>query len=332
LHIFIRTLDRRPQTSYNKGDTLETHEGVAIMFLFRRWRRRRAEQASPAEPRRRFLQLGERRYVNDAPYLLPKDLKETDRLDFQHFMLRFLLRGNFAAPLRNPGAILDVGSGTNRWAMEMARQFPHANVVGMDLVAAPTPPTDQPENFVFVQGNIFDGLAFADATFDFVHQRLLILATPAERWPDVVRELARVTRPGGWVESVESIGLVQFVDGQPPGNSPNLLRLNEWSAAACSKRGIDLSMSQRIGELMQAAGLTQVAQREIPIPLGEYGDRVGTMMEANYFAALGGLRNLVLALQVTTPEAYDAAVAAARAEIASRRCTFPYYVAYGQKR
>lgn len=302
------------------------------MFFFRRFRRRHHEQNATQEPRRRFLQLGERRYVSDAPYLLPKDLKETDRLDFQHFMLRYLLRGNFAAPLRNPKDILDVGSGTNRWAMEMARQFPSANVVGVDLVAAPTPPTDQPENFVFVPGNVFDGLAFAANSFDFVHQRLLILATPAERWPAVLRELVRVARPGGWVESVESIGLVHFVDHQPPGNSPHLLRLNEWSAAACSKRGIDLGMSQRIGVLMQEAGLTQVAQREIPIPLGDYGDRVGTMMEANYFAALGGLRNLVLALQVTTPEAYDAAVAAARGEIAARRCIFPYYVAYGQKR
>ncbi len=301
------------------------------MFFLRRFRRQRQDQPANAEPRRRFLQLGGRRYVSDAPYLLPKDLKETDRLDFQHFMLRYLLRGNFAAPLRAPASILDIGSGTNRWAGEMAHQFTHANVVGVDLVAAPNQATDLPDNFVFVQGNVMDGLPFAANNFDFVHQRLLILALPAEAWPRDMAELVRVTRPGGWVESVESIGLVHFVDDQPPEMSPNLLRLNEWSATACSKRGIDLGLSQRIGALMQQAGLVQVVQREIPIPLGAYGDRVGTMMEANYFAALGGLRNLVLAMQVTSPEAYDAAVAAAKGEIAARRCTFPYYVAYGQK-
>ena len=35
--------------------------------------------------------------------------------------------------------------------------------------------------------------------------RLLVLALPYDRWPFVVSELTRVTRPGGWVESVEAL-------------------------------------------------------------------------------------------------------------------------------
>jgi hypothetical protein len=59
-----------------------------------------------------------------VPYLMPTDLEEMNRLDFQHYMLRYALRGNYTTPVRNPGSILDVGTGTRRWAREMAQLFP----------------------------------------------------------------------------------------------------------------------------------------------------------------------------------------------------------------
>jgi len=41
--------------------------------------------------------MDDRRRLRDAPYVLPSDDKEINRLDFQHYMLRYALRGNFAA-------------------------------------------------------------------------------------------------------------------------------------------------------------------------------------------------------------------------------------------
>src|SRR5689334_15401882 len=73
------------------------------------------------------------RLRHQAPYVLPHNDSEVKRLDFQHFLLRFGLRGNFAAPVRNVSSILDVGCGTGRWAMEVATIFPQANVIGVDL-------------------------------------------------------------------------------------------------------------------------------------------------------------------------------------------------------
>jgi 2-polyprenyl-3-methyl-5-hydroxy-6-metoxy-1,4-benzoquinol methylase len=94
-------------------------------------------QSQGAGEDRRFRQIGGRRYVRGSPYLLPKDDAEINRLDFQHYMLRFALRNNYLAPLGQPRDILDVGTGTGRWALEMALAFPGANVVGIDLVAPP---------------------------------------------------------------------------------------------------------------------------------------------------------------------------------------------------
>ena len=56
--------------------------------------------------------LGGCQRVRGVPYLLPKDLEEGNRLDFQHFILRYALQGNYATPLRSPSSILDVGTGT----------------------------------------------------------------------------------------------------------------------------------------------------------------------------------------------------------------------------
>src|SRR5690348_2751118 len=105
-----------------------------MAWLFGNGRANRAARQTRRGGGRRFLWLGGRRHLADAPYVLPSDEQEISRLDFQHYMLRYALRANYAAPVERPTSILDVGSGTGRWAMEMAQLFPQANVIGTDLV------------------------------------------------------------------------------------------------------------------------------------------------------------------------------------------------------
>lgn len=45
----------------------------------------------------------------------------------------------YVAPIDNPKTILDVGTGTGIWAIEMGDMFPDAKIIGTDL--APTQPT-----------------------------------------------------------------------------------------------------------------------------------------------------------------------------------------------
>src|SRR4051795_1295425 len=66
--------------------------------------------------------------------------------------LRLLLNDKlFLAPLENPTAILDVGTGTGIWAMDFADDYPGAQVVGIDL--SPIQPNYVPPNLQF---EIFD--------------------------------------------------------------------------------------------------------------------------------------------------------------------------------
>lgn len=300
------------------------------MSWLRFWRRRGdgADKATGQSGKRTPGDtLDDRKRLADAPYVLPSDDKEINRLDFQHYMLRYTLRGNYAAPIHQPMSILDVGSGTGRWGHEMARLFPGANVIGTDLVAPTTDTAPQgdttPDNYAFVQGNILEGLPFADGAFDFTHMRLLLFAIPEARWPDVTRELMRVTRPGGWVEMVET--------GPQQNGGPAMDQIVDWITRASLRRGVNPLLGPRIGEFLGAAGAVNVATRSIALPVGAYGGRVGRLAETDVLGVLAGVKGLVAAQGLATAETYDQAVTMARADLNRYQCTLPFYLAFGQR-
>ncbi len=287
------------------------------------WRRKGAvgERQERSEQTR---SVGGRTFTRGIPYTLPSDGEEINRLDFQHYMLRFALRGNYAAPLNGPRDILDVACGTVRWCAEMATLFPEANVVGLDV----TPPDPagvaamRLDNFAFVQGNMLEGLPFPNNSFDFVHQRLVIVALPTDQWVGQLQELLRVTRPGGWVELVEG-------DLLPGG--PGLQVLNALGEQLSQRRGMSFNNASRIDQYLRAAGARRVERRVIQLPVGKSAGRLGAMAEADYLAILSSVRGFLIAQGAITEERYNQALAQAQAEMASGRLTWPFYIAYAQK-
>jgi SAM-dependent methyltransferase len=208
-------------------------------------------------------------------YMLPRHETEIDRLDVQHYALRAALRGNHAAPLGRPAAILDVGSGTGQWAYDLCLEFPDALVVGLDLV--PGKVGHRPPNYRFVKANVLHGLPFADGTFDYVHQRLMVTALPVSTWPGVVRDLLRVTRPGGWVELVESGN-----DIEPRG--PATSRLFELAAQLAASYELDWkgSVCNVLDGYLRDAGADAVGTQTVPVPIGEWGGQVGSLMASDF--------------------------------------------------
>ena len=86
--------------------------------------------------------------------------------------------------------------------LNMASDYPLSTFVGIDI--APLFYDDGPANTAFFQCNILDGLPFPDNTFDFVRQGFLVICIDWHAWKDkVVKELIRVTKPGGYIELME---------------------------------------------------------------------------------------------------------------------------------
>lgn len=297
------------------------------MSWFRFWRRK-GDGAATIAKQNTADALDDRRRLTEAPYVLPSDDREINRLDFQHYMLRYSLRGNYAAPIQKPMSILDVGSGTGRWATEMARLFPNANVIGADI-AAPNPEAAQPDeagrpdNFAFVKGNVLEGLPFPDDSFDFTHMRLLLFAIPETRWPDVARELVRVTRPGGWIEMVET--------GPQQNGGPAMDQIVQWVTQASLRRGVNPLVGPRVGDYLRAAGAANVMNRDIALPVGAYGGRIGRLAETDVMGVLAGVKGLVAAQGIASPEDFERAAQTARIDLNQYQCTLPFYIAYGQR-
>ena len=136
--------------------------------------------------------------------------------------------------------------------------------------------------------------------------------------------MARVTRPGGWVEVVEA--------DTSKGGGAALQQAETWVAAVLARRNLDIHLARQLGPWLKQAGLSGVTVRQMDLPLGGYGGRVGGLVETDYFAAIDAMRAPVVALGLASEETYRSVAQAARDEVRKGRCTFPIYVVYGQRR
>ena len=99
-----------------------------------------------------------------------------------------------------------------------------------------------------------------------------------------MRDLVRVTRPGGWVELVESGS-----DIEPSG--PATTRLFELAAQLAASYELDRSgsVSSVLDDHLRAAGAEAVEKRSVPIPIGDWGGRVGSLMASELRSTFMGL-------------------------------------------
>lgn len=89
-------------------------------------------------------------------------------------------------------------------------------------------------------------------SFDLVHARTLLITVPQPA--EVLGEMVRLARPGGWVAGLEPD--TEAAICYPP--HPLFDRLNELFAIAFSRNGADPHFGRRMAELYRQAGLQDV--------------------------------------------------------------------------
>lgn len=195
----------------------------------------------------------------------------------------------FIAPITdNPQNILDLGTGSGIWAMDVADTYPSASVIGVDL--APTQPSMIPPNVQFEvlppsslllhahqcrtrtnqphlrQKQIDDvekDWLYPRNHFDFIHGRELIMAI--RDWPRLARQAFNHLRPGGYLQLCGSYPAFQSDDGTLPADS-----------AYIAMGQIFFDMSERVGasgreprnwkRYLEEAGYEDVVERVYKVP------------------------------------------------------------------
>jgi ubiquinone/menaquinone biosynthesis C-methylase UbiE len=260
-----------------------------------------------------------------ASYSLPRHPTEIDRLDVQHYVVRETVGANYLAPLRQPGLVLDVGCGPGQWAYDLCDEFPEAIVAGLDLV--PSKPR-RPPNFRLVRGNVLDGLPFVDDRFDFVHQRFLISGVPVRSFATEVRDLARVTRPGGWVQLVESDSQSWLA---PIG--PANLRLQEMGSQLVRPLGLDTTgvVHGSLERYLEQAGIEGVQRRSFAAAVGAWGGRIGELVATDFRAVYLRLGEVFESRLGLSRDESHALQASAQAEWEELQTRWSFTLVWGRK-
>ena len=140
-------------------------------------------------------------------YPLPNDDQECDRIDLKHHVMTLLCNGQLhLAPLPtnlppNSGfTILDIGTGTGIWALDMAEQYPNATIIGTDL--SPVQPEMVPDNVHFEIDDVeAPNWNWPENHFDYIHSRFMLSSISG--WQRYIRKAFQHIKPGGCFELQE---------------------------------------------------------------------------------------------------------------------------------
>ncbi|KAJ0310364.1 hypothetical protein COL516b_002164 [Colletotrichum fioriniae] len=209
-----------------------------------------------------------RRYhrYKEGQYHFPNDDDEQEREDMKHTMVVHLCGGKLhSAPLENPQRIIDVGTGTGIWAIDMGDEYPEAEIIGVDL--SPIQPEFVPPNVRFMVDDAEVEWVYPDNHFDFVHLRNM--APSIKKWPELFAEAYRVTKPGGWIELQEMRWVYGCDDNtMPPTFAPVKMVANIKEALA--KLDVKMNAAELYPSHVAAAGFVNLAHEVKKVPVGPW--------------------------------------------------------------
>jgi len=218
-------------------------------------------------------------------YNFPNDEKEQDRLDMiHHVYYRSLGDRLFLAPINpNDGLrILDVGTGTGIWAIDLGDEYPGAaEIIGNDL--SPIQPSWCPPNVRFIVDDV--ELDWTEPEpYDFVHVRYM--AGGIKDWPRLIRQIYDNTKPGGWIELQESVNTMYSQDGTLKPDNP-MVKMMEGLINACAKIGRSLDPAPHMEGWVKDAGFVNVKVQTFRLPVGSWAKdpihkEVGTLLGINF--------------------------------------------------
>jgi len=256
---------------------------------------------------------------HSGKYMMPNDEAELDRVDIAYHAIRMSM-GNklYYAPISNPTAVLDVGTGTGIWAIDFGDAYEAADVVGIDL--SPTQPTLVPPNVRFEIADADEQWTFRDETFDLIHTRAMNDLTLKD-WSDYYRQAFRTLKPGGWVEAQECRCRRSSDDDTIPADGHMIYWEDEWEQAMKMIGKNGHCNPNLVVQQMRDAGFVNITVRNFKVPIGTW-PKDPDLKEAGRFALvmmIEGIHGMSVKLFTSVlgwdVNQFEALLAKARAEL-----------------
>ena len=198
---------------------------------------------------------------------LPVDEREQDRNDLQHCKFMLLLGGKLhLAPIaETPHKILDLGTGSGIWAIDMADKYPSAQVTGVDLAAIQ--PSWVPPNCRFEIEDVEEDWLFAKNSFDFIHAREFLCAI--RDWDKLITQSFDHLKPGGYAEVSGTLVRLGSDDNTIPAQGAWVETTKIFHDIG-DKMGASISAPTTWKGIMERVGFLDVKETIFKIPSGAW--------------------------------------------------------------
>lgn len=235
-----------------------------------------------------------RRYhaYRQGSYLLPNDDAEQEREDMKHATVLTVCGGKLHfAPIPESAPdtrILDIGTGTGIWCLEMGDHYPSAHITGVDL--SPIQPDWVPPNVQFIIDDIASEWLYPENHFDMVHSRHMAIGI--KNWEHVLSSSYAHLKPGGWLEFCE-FDYFPSCDDSTIDDSNLHHRYHSLLAQGMAKASVDLHAALLLKGRIERAGFVNVTEKVMKVPLGHWPKnpllkKVGRYMHAVLYDGLQG--------------------------------------------
>ncbi|KIW20571.1 hypothetical protein PV08_01146 [Exophiala spinifera] len=203
----------------------------------------------------------------DGKYWGSNDEAANEHLDIGHHLYTKTFNSKlFLAPIDpNPSQILDLGTGTGLWAIDVADAYPSAIITGTDL--SPIQPSWVPPNVRFEIDDMEAEWTYPPNSFDLIHIRGLH-GTIID-WPALYAQCMTALKPGGWLEQAEYSAQFSSDDDTIPPNGG----IEAWNRVGpeCHKvLDRELQVLDGMRSHMLDAGFQSVVEHRFKWPIGPW--------------------------------------------------------------
>ncbi|KAJ6502169.1 hypothetical protein C8R45DRAFT_611169 [Mycena sanguinolenta] len=177
-------------------------------------------------------------------------------------------------------------------------------MIGVDIESRLFP-ASPPKNIEFRVKSVTNLPSEWTNTFSLVHQRLLILGLQVPQWPQAIKEISRVLRPGGWVQLAET---TPWHERKYPGK-PCMEKLTAMYRRVAEARNLHADCAYDIPKMLEEAGFIEIQSESRMQLLGKWAGEIGIANAKNHVEVLRGIKMPVLEAggfgYVTSEAEYD---------------------------